>query len=77
MGCIRISTPRSPRVDGFPCWAVIERCTLSGAWYEKRVGHNILIESVDSGGYWAREGGEYNAINIIRHSDARLLPFEN
>lgn len=73
----RISFPRRPKVDGYPCWARIEQCTLPGAWYANRVGQNILIEFSDAEGHWAREGGVYNAINIIRHEDARILPFEN
>jgi len=38
-------------------------------WYASKVGQDVLIERVDRNGLWAREGGEYNAINIIRFSD--------
>lgn len=47
----------------------IERCSDPMMWYASKVGQDVLIERVDRNGLWAREGGEYNAINIIRFSD--------
>jgi len=47
----------------------IERCSDPMMWYATKVGQDILIERVDRDGLWAREGGAYNAINIIRFSD--------
>lgn len=74
---IRISLPRSPRLDGGPCKVLINQCSSHGAWYQDRVGQTILCEFVDSEGYWAREGGTFNCINVIRPEDATLLPLEN
>lgn len=47
----------------------IERCTDPLMWYADRVGQEVKIEKVDRDGLWAREGGHYNAINIIRFTD--------
>ena len=47
----------------------IERCSDPMMWYASKVGQDILIERVDREGLWAREGGEYNAINIVRFAD--------
>ena len=74
---IHISLPRSLRLDGGIRKIKIERCTDFGMWYRDKIGQTILCEFVDREGYWAREGGEYNCINVIRRSDAVLLPLEN
>lgn len=74
---IHISLPRPPRLDGGPRKARILRCSDRGYWYRDLVGHIVPIEFQDSEGYWAREGGEYNCINVIRKQDADLLPLEN
>lgn len=47
----------------------IERCEDPSMWYANRVGQNIRIERVDREGLWAREGGQFNAINVIRFTD--------
>ena len=47
----------------------IERCTDPMMWYAAKVGQEVKIERVDRDGLWAREGGAYNAINIIRFVD--------
>jgi len=47
----------------------IVRCSDPLMWYASRVGEEVTVERVDREGLWAREGGEYNAINIIRFSD--------
>ena len=72
-----VSTPRPPRLDTCPRMARIDRCHDSLCWYAGRVGQTVRIEFIDSCGYWAREGGMYNAINRIQPSDATLLPLEN
>lgn len=74
---IRIGLPRSPRLDGGPRKVRIHRCSYHGAWYRNLVGYIVPIEFTDSEGHWAREGGEYNCINVIRHEDATLEPLEN
>lgn len=73
---IRVSLPRPPRLDGGIRKATIHRCSGS-YWYADKIGETVLVEFVDSEGYWAREGGEYNCINVIRKEDATLLPLEN
>jgi hypothetical protein len=73
---IRVSIPRPPRLDTCPRLAVIERCS-GNYWYADKVGQTVEIEFIDDEGYWSREGGYYNCINVIRRSDARLLPLEN
>jgi len=55
----------------------IERCSDASFWYRDLVGKVVMIEAADSCGYWAREGGEFNCINVIKHEDATLLPLEN
>jgi hypothetical protein len=76
MSFLHISLPRAPRLDTCPRKAVIERC--SGTyWYRDMVGQTITVEFIDSDGLWAREGGTYNCINVIRREDASLLPLEN
>jgi hypothetical protein len=55
-----------------PRAVMILRCFDSLAWYAKKIGQTLPIEYEDSCGYWAREGGTYNAINIIRKTDATL-----
>lgn len=74
---IHISLPRPPRLDGGPRQVRITQCSDPMYWYQDRVGQTILCEFVDSEGYWAREGGVFNAINVIRPEDATLLPLEN
>lgn len=78
---IRVSFQRPARLDGCPCLARIDRCTLSGAWYESRVGQTVTIELIDRDRdgvwLWSREGGFYNCINKIKADDATLLPMEN
>ncbi len=74
---IHISLPRAPRLDGGPRKVRVDRCTNSGAWYADKVGQIVPIEFIDSEGYWGREGGTYNCINVIRKSDATLLTLEN
>lgn len=41
------------------------------------MGQTILCEFIDGEGYWAREGGVYNCINVIKKEDAELLEQEN
>lgn len=77
MSYLHISIPHRPRLDTCPRKAVIERCSRNGMWYQDRVGELITVEFIDSEGYWAREGGTYNAINVIYKADARLLPLCN
>lgn len=78
---IKISFERPPRLDGCPCRARINRCTLSGAWYQNRIGQTLTIEFIDRDRegvwLWAREGGTYNCINKIRADDATLFPLDN
>jgi len=74
---IHVSFYRKPLLDGMPRKALINQCTNHGAWYQDLVGKIVLIELIDSEGYWGREGGEYNCINVIRVEDATLLPLEN
>lgn len=77
MSFIKISLPRRPRLDTCPRKAVIERCSRSGVWYQDKVGETVTVEMIDDEGFWVREGGTYNAINVIYKQDARLLPLEN
>lgn len=74
---IHVSLPRPPRLDSGPRKVRIERCTNNGAWYAARIGQVVPIESIDDEGYWGREGGTFNCINVIRKCDATLLPLEN
>jgi hypothetical protein len=73
---IHVSFP-APFHLGFPLKARIDRCSGGDWWYAGRVGEVISIERETSDGYWAREGGTYNAINIIRKGDVTLLPRDN
>jgi hypothetical protein len=50
-------------------WVRIERCSDPHFWYADRVGQEIRIEKVDRDGLWAREGGNWNPINIIQFED--------
>lgn len=54
----------------------IKSCQSSSYWYAGLVGQVVPFERVDGYGYWAREGGIYNCINVIKHEDATLLPPE-
>ncbi len=74
---IHISLPRPPRLDGGPRRVRIDRCSRNGSWYADRIGQTVLCEFIDNDGYWAREGGVYNCINVIRKEDAELLPLQN
>lgn len=38
-------------------------------WYKNLVGQSIQIEAMDLDGMWAREGGAYNCLNVIRPED--------
>ncbi len=76
MSYVHISLPRPPRLDTCPRKAVIERCSGS-FWYRDMVGQTVTVEFIDSEGLWAREGGTYNCINVIRKEDARLVDLEN
>lgn len=49
----------------------VRECPDHMMWYSKRIGHDFTIERVDRDGLWAREGGQYNAINLIRFEDVR------
>lgn len=73
----KVSLPRKPRLDTCPRQARIDRCSDPHYWYADRVGRVVTIEFIDSEGYWSREGGIYNAINVIRAKDATLLPLQN
>jgi hypothetical protein len=61
----------------YPREARVLRCSISGGWYRKHIGKLILIERGDHQGFWAREGGQYNAINIVRREDVFLTPLPN
>ena len=74
---IKVSLPRAPRLNRGPDRVRINRCSVSGAWYADRVGQIVAIEFTDDHGYWAREGGTFNAINWIAIKDATALPFES
>lgn len=73
---IRISLPSPARLDGGPRKVRVLGCPRS-YWYRNLVGQVVLCEFVDSEGCWAREGGVYNCINIIRWEDVELLELEN
>lgn len=77
MSFIKVSLPRRPRLDTCPRKAVITGLSRSGMWYRDKVGETVTVELIDDEGYWAREGGTYDAINVIYKQDARLLPLEN
>ena len=77
MSFIHVSLPHRPRLDTCPRLAIIERCSRAGSWYASRVGQTVEVEMIDGDGYWAREGGTYNCINVIDKRDARLLPLAN
>lgn len=47
----------------------IERCSDSLMWYTDKVGQEVRVEHVTRDGLWVREGGQYNAINVIRFTD--------
>lgn len=74
---IHISFPRPHRLGQPLRKAKIERCSDSGYWYADKVGQTVVVEFIDNEGYWSREGGIYNCINVIRKQDATLLPLEN
>lgn len=73
---IHISLPRPHRLGQPIRKATINSCP-PGWWYADKVGQTVIIEFIDSDGYWSREGGIYNCINKIRPEDATLLPLEN
>ena len=50
---------------------IIRKCPDRMMWYSKRIGHGFTIERVDCDGLWTREGGQYNAINLIRFEDVQ------
>ena len=47
----------------------ILRCSDPSMWYKNLVGQSIQIEAMDLDGMWAREGGAYNCLNVIRPED--------
>lgn len=73
---IRVYFPK-PQTLSEPRNVRLNCCSISGGWYARLVGQVIAIEFEDSEGYWAREGGQYNCINIIRKADTTLLPLNN
>jgi hypothetical protein len=73
---IHVSFPRPHRLGQPIRKAKIERCSNNG-WYRDKIGEVVIIEFIDSDGYWSREGGQFNCINVIRKEDATLLPLEN
>ncbi len=73
---IRCSLERPEHVPGRtngPIRIRVKRCTNPGAWYEERIGEEVVAEFMDSEGYWAREGGIYNCINVLRKEDVTVL----
>jgi hypothetical protein len=72
----KVSFPRPQRLEA-PIRVRIDKCSHAQAWYTGRVGEIVNVEFEDGEGYWAREGGVYNAINVIRKGDATLLPLNN
>lgn len=74
---IHIGIPQPARLDGMPRRVRIDRCSDRSFWYADRIGQIVVVERNDGYGYWAREGGIYNCINVIKHEDATLLPLEN
>lgn len=73
---IHIGLPRRPRLQPI-CKATINKCSDSSWWYANRVGQVVIIEFIDSDGYWSREGGTYNCINKIKPEDCTLHELEN
>lgn len=74
---IHIGLPRQPSLSRVPRKVRIDKCSHPRFWYCGKVGETVVSEFQDNDGYWAREGGEYNCINVIRREDATLLPLEN
>lgn len=73
---IKVCLPRRPSLNGGPRKVYVARCSGS-YWYRDLVGQIVLCEFVDGEGYWAREGGVFNCINVIKKEDAELLELEN
>lgn len=63
---------KAPNLLDTQCRVKILRCKDPQMWYSDRIGQLVPIESLDLDGMWAREGGIYNALNIIRPED--VLP---
>lgn len=74
---IKVCLPRRPSLNGGPRKVYIARCSSPSYWYKNLVGQTILCEFIDREGYWAREGGIFNCINVIKREDAKLLDLEN
>lgn len=75
---IHVSLPRPPRLGQPIRKATINKCSSPSAWYRDLVGETVIVEFIDSQGYWSRErDGVYNCINWIRPEDATLHPLEN
>jgi hypothetical protein len=47
----------------------VARCADKSMWYAKRIPCHIKIEKVDREGLWVREGGQYNALNVVKFED--------
>ena len=68
---LKVSLPRPARQ---PRGAATIRITSgAGRWYADRIGEVMAVEFTDNHGYWAREGGTYNAINYVLSGDAEIL----
>lgn len=48
------------------------KCNDHLLWYAKRIGEEFKIEFIEDKAYWAREGGQFNALNWIKKEDATI-----
>ena len=42
-------------------------------WYNLRVGEEFTVVSEDPDCYWCREGGEWNALNMVYKEDCEIV----
>ena len=42
-------------------------------WYSNRIGEVFDVEYITSEGYWCREGGFWNCLNVVRVVDCEVL----
>lgn len=62
---------------------LILKSTSPSSWYANRIGevlpvvrfekNNHPAQGIPEDVFWCREGGEYNALNYVRKSDATLI----
>lgn len=55
----------------------IVRKPILRMWYSDRQGEVFNVEYVTEQGYWCREGGTWNCLNVVNKDDAEVYNTEN